>query len=135
MRFVIVCIAIAAVLPFLWVGLTAWPSRTTLSRWGSGWNNHDVRGSADRLQGWRRRAHLAQQNAHEAFAPFAAALVLAQLAHAPDRWVQPLTVGFLALRGLHGLSYVADRAFLRSTIWSVGAAVVLGLFAVAWIGA
>jgi uncharacterized MAPEG superfamily protein len=133
MGFVIVCVVAAALLPYALLVASGWPSRSTLARWGPGWDNHDVRGSMDRLRGWRRRAHFAQLNGHEAFAPFAAALILAQLAAAPAFWCRALGVGFLVLRGLHAICYVADWAFLRSTFWCGASLCVLGLFAAAFL--
>jgi len=133
MRFVIVSVAAAALLPFVWLLLSGWPSQSLPARWGSGWDNHDVPASIARLQGWRRRAHFAQLNAHEAFAPFAAALILAHLAQAPTIWVHALAAGFLALRGLHGVCYVSNLALGRSLIWFAAAGTVLGLFALAFL--
>jgi uncharacterized MAPEG superfamily protein len=131
MAFVIVSIAAAVLLPFVWLLLSGWPSRTISARWGAGWNNHDVPASIARLQGWRRRAHFAQLNAHEAFAPFAAALILAHLTAAPTTWVHALALAFLALRILHGICYLADLALYRSLLWFAAASTVLALFALA----
>jgi uncharacterized MAPEG superfamily protein len=128
MGFAVLVIAAAALLPFGLLLASAWPSSATPSRWGPDWDNHDVRGSMDRLRGWRRRAHFAQINGHEAFAPFAAAMILTQLSHAPSGWVHPLALAFLLLRVLHGIAYVADRPFLRSTSWCCAWLTVLGLF-------
>jgi uncharacterized MAPEG superfamily protein len=135
MRFVIVSVAAAALLPFVWLLLSGWPSRSSPARWGAGWDNHDVPGSIARLQGWRRRAHFAQLNAHEAFAPFAAAMILAELAPAPTTSVHALGAAFLVLRGLHGVCYVADLALWRSLIWFAAAFALLGLFAIALVSA
>ena len=131
MRFVIVSVLIAALWPFVLLLATAWPSRSTLARWGAGWDNHDVRGSMDRLRGWRRRAHFAQINGHEGFAPFAAAIILAQLAQAPPGWIRGLALAYLVLRGLYGLCYVADWSTWRTTVWIGAALCVLGLYGAA----
>jgi uncharacterized MAPEG superfamily protein len=131
MRFVVVSILVAAVFPFLLLLLTCAPSRTTLARWGPDWDNRNARASQERLQGWRRRAHFAQLNGHEAFAPFAAAMILAHLTAAPPSWVHPLALTFLGFRGLYSAFYVADWPTFRSIAWCAAAACVLGIFAAA----
>jgi uncharacterized MAPEG superfamily protein len=137
MGFVVISILVAAVLPFVWLLATAWPtsSPAAVARWGPGWDNHDVRASSRQLVGWRRRAHLAQLNGHEAFAPFAAALILTELARVPTTWVRPLAVVYLVLRVFYGICYVADWSLWRTVMWSAAALAVLALFAAALVSA
>jgi uncharacterized MAPEG superfamily protein len=126
--FVIGVILAAALLPFVMLLLTGIPAKGGLTRWGPGWDNRHVRDSIARLGGWRQRAHFAQQNGHEAFPPFAAAVILAHLARASGDEVKLLAGAFLGFRVLYGIFYVADRGVARSAAWWGGALAVLGLF-------
>lgn len=114
------CVLIAALLPYGWVAL----AKASAPRY----DNRDPRGWIARQDHPRlKRAYNAHLNALEAFAPFAAGVVLAQLAGvAPDR-IAMLAIAFVALRVLHGLAYVADLAWLRSLAWfgAIGCVVAL----------
>ena len=114
------CVLIAALLPYVW---------GTLSKGGQAYDN--ARPRLQQKSGWRQRADWAQQNAWEAFAPFAAAVLIAHWAHARQPTVDLLAGLFGVFRVGHGLSYLADRATLRSLAWSAGFCCVLGLFAAA----
>lgn len=126
--FVISCILVAALLPYAFVLLSCWPSQKERGRWGIGYDNHRPRESQQRFEGWRKRAHDAQLNGHEAFAPFAFGLLCAQLVNAPTHVVRGLAMGFLVARVLHGLFYVLDRPTLRSTVWGFGVLCALLLY-------
>ena len=114
------CVLIAALLPYVWVAL----AKASAPRY----DNRDPRGWIARQDHPRlKRAYNAHLNALEAFAPFAAGVVLAQLAGvAPDR-IARLAIAFVVLRVLHGLAYVADLAWLRSLAWfgAIGCVVAL----------
>lgn len=114
------CVLIAALLPYGWVAL----AKASVPRY----DNRDPRGWIARQDHPRlKRAYNAHLNALEAFAPFAAGVVLAQLAGvAPDR-IAMLAIAFVVLRVLHGLAYVADLAWLRSLAWfgAIGCVVAL----------
>ena len=101
---------------------------------GSGFpaaNNHNPREFLETLTGFRKRAHWAQQNSFEAFPPFAAAVIIAHLAHAAQTWVDGFAVGFVAMRILYAVFYVTDKASARSAAWMGALACVVGLFVVA----
>jgi len=83
------------------------------------------------LEGWRARAHWAHQNAFEAFPPFAAAVIIAHLAQAPQGRIDTLALSFIAARVLYSLFYVLDKPTLRSIFWTAGFACVAGLFVIA----
>jgi uncharacterized MAPEG superfamily protein len=129
--FVISCILFAAALPYAFVLLSCWPSQKQRGRWGVGYDNHQPRESQERFEGWRKRAHYAQLNGYEAFAPFAFGLLCAELAGVPRHVLHGLGVGFLVARVLHGLFYVLDRPSLRSIVWSAGLACALLLYVAA----
>jgi uncharacterized MAPEG superfamily protein len=94
-------------------------------------DNHTPRLYAETLTGARRRADWAQQNHFEAFPLFAAAVIIASLAgtaHATIDWLAGIFVG---LRILYTFAYITDRAALRTILFMLGAACVLGLFVAA----
>jgi uncharacterized MAPEG superfamily protein len=95
-----------------------------------GVDNHAPRATLATLTGWRQRADWAHRNHFEAFAPFAAAVVIAELAAAPQAKIDLAAGAFVALRVLYTALYLADRAALRSLAWSLGFICVLALFAI-----
>ena len=117
------CVLVAALLPILWVGAA--------KGGGKGYNNARPRESLGALSGWRARANFAQQNSHEAFPPFAAGVIIAQLCNAPQATINVLALTFIGARVAHGLCYIADQAALRSLVWLVGFGCVVGLFVTA----
>ena len=103
-----------------------------LAKAGSkGFDNAAPRDWIDRQTGWRQRADWAQRNHYEVFPAFAAAVIVAHLAHAPQGWADVLAVAFVLLRLAYTAAYVLDRPSLRSALWSLGLLCVLGLFAIA----
>jgi uncharacterized MAPEG superfamily protein len=116
------CVLIAALLPIFAVGL---------AKAQSGFDNKAPREWLGRLTGWRARAHAAHLNSFEAFAPFAAAVIIAHLAHAPQGRIDWLAMGFVAARIAYIGLYITDLAGLRSIAWTVAMGCVIGLFVVA----
>jgi uncharacterized MAPEG superfamily protein len=115
-----VCVLIAALLPYLWVSIA--------KASGERYDNRDPRRWQEKQQSPRsQRAYAAQLNSYEAFAPFAAAVVLAQLAGVAHSQIAALSLAFVALRVLHGLVYIAGRHFLRTLVWASAFACVLWL--------
>ena len=114
------CILIAAALPYLWV---------SIAKGGAAdYNNKDPRGWVAKQDSYRvRNANGAHPNAFEAFAPFAAAVVLAQLAGVPSERIAAWSLAFIVLRVLHGLLYIGNRPSLRSLAWVAGFSCVLVL--------
>jgi len=116
------CVLIAALLPYLWI--------TIAKAGGKRYDNRDPRGWIARQDDPRSiRGNAAQLNAFEAFAPFAAGVVLAQFAGVPADRIAWLAVVFIAMRVLHGIFYLANVHALRSLVWFGGFACVLGLLA------
>ena len=118
------CILAAAVLPYLWYTV----ARALAGRI----DNHDPRlGMAQLAEGRARRANNAQYNAFEAFAPFAAAVLMAQFAGVDAARITQLAIAFVVLRVLHGLFYVVDVHALRSIAWALGYACVVWMMVLA----
>ena len=82
-----------------------------------GLDNNNPRDQQVKLVGYARRANAAHNNSFEAFAPFAAAVVIAHLSHANEAWASNLAIAFVALRCIYIAAYIADKATLRSMIW------------------
>jgi uncharacterized MAPEG superfamily protein len=116
------CVLVAALLPYAWV-LVAKTS-------GDRYDNRDPRGWIARQTSARvHRADAAQLNGYEAFAPFAAGVVLAQLAGVAAERIALLSLIFVVFRILHGLVYVAGwKHSLRSLVWSVAFVCVVLLY-------
>lgn len=119
------CVVIAALLPYLWT--------TVAKASGERYDNRDPRGWVARQTNPRvHRANAAQLNAFEAFAPFAAAVVLAQLAGVSESRIAMLAIAFVVFRFLHGVIYTLGlKHSLRSFAWFAAFACVVWLLVVA----
>jgi uncharacterized MAPEG superfamily protein len=105
------CILAAALLPYLWVMV----AKTS----GQRYDNRDPRSWLARQDNPRAvRANAAQLNAFEAFAPFAASVLMAQFAGVDPARITLLALVFVGLRVLHGVFYIAGIAALRSLVWA-----------------
>lgn len=123
MTFALWCVLVALWLPLLW---------SISAKWGfSDYDNSRPREWLARQEGWRQRAVWAQQNAWEAFAPFAAAVLTAHVLGANQDMADWLAALFIVSRLLHGILYIADRSVARSAAWLGGMVAVVGLFAAA----
>ena len=114
------CLLIVSLLPVVCAGIAKWGFR--------GFDNRHPREWLARQEGWRARANAAQQNSWEALAMFAAAVLTAHVAGAPQPTVDLLAGAFVVARLLFILLYVVDRATLRSLVWIAGVACCVGLF-------
>lgn len=119
------CVLISALLPYAWVVV----AKTS----GKRYDNRDPRGWIARQENPRvHRANAAQLNGYEAFAPFAAGVVLAQLAGVAADRIAMVAVLFVVFRVLHGLVYVAGwKHSLRSLVWFGGFVCVIALLVMA----
>ncbi len=119
------CVLIAVFLPLIW---------TSTAKLTSGFrprDNHNPREYLAGLQGPAKRAVWAEQNTFESIPGFMAAVIIAHIAHAPQHWVDGLAVSYIVLRLVYGLLYIADKALLRSLVWTGALACVVGLFVAA----
>ncbi len=118
------CILIAAVLPFVWVGVA--------KSGAPGYNNKDPRGWVAKQDAFRvRNAYNAHLNAFEAFPTFAAAVLMAQFAGVDPGHANLLAMAFIGFRFLHGVFYVAGKAAMRSLVWMGGLACTVALMVLA----
>lgn len=117
------CVLIAGLLPY---------AATLTAKIGAGgFDNNNPRDWLANQSGFRRRANAAQHNSFEAFPLFAAAVIVAQLAGAPQARVDLLAITFIVSRLLYIGFYVADLSTLRSLAWfgGIGSAVAIFLAA------
>ncbi len=119
MSFAYWCIMVAAILPYFWV---------ILAKAGKQYNNAAPRPQLEQAEGYRKRAFWAQLNAFEAFPPFAAAVIVAQMHHVAQATVDIMALSFIAARVLHAVFYLLNLSSLRSLAWAMGFALVIGLF-------
>lgn len=120
MTFALWTILAAAVLPLLTTGLAKAGSRT--------YDNASPREWETRLTGWPQRANWAHRNHYEAFGPFAAAVLVAHVAHGPQNVVDLLAGAFIVARLLYTGAYIAGLPTARSAMWAAGFLAQLGLF-------
>jgi len=114
------CILIAAVLPYVWASVGKSAVR--------GYDNSDPRGwVAKQTHPRTQRGNAAHLNAFEAFAPFAAGVLMAQAAGVDTGRITALAVAFIVCRVLHGVFYIADKHALRSLAWAIGIGCVAAL--------
>ncbi|HET8819523.1 MAG TPA: MAPEG family protein [Xanthomonadaceae bacterium] len=118
------CILAAAFLPYVWTVIA--------KRSGERYDNRDPRGWLSRQQNpVAIRANAAQLNAFEAFAPFAAGVLMAQFADVDAGTVTLLSLAFVGFRILHGVAYLGGWHYLRSMAWAAGYLCVLALMVLA----
>ena len=73
------------------------------------------------LEGAGRRAANAHQNAIEAFAPFAAGVIVAMFrTPAHPELISLICIAFVVVRTIYMFAYIADKASLRSGMWTLG---------------
>ena len=116
-------VLIAALLPIVFAGIAKTGARD--------YDNRQPRAWLAGLEGWRQRANWAQNNMHEAFPPFAAAVIIAQVAGGHQATINALACAYLLLRCAYGALYIADRDLPRSLAWIGAMGCVIALFVTA----
>ena len=80
------------------------------------------------LPDWGKRADRVYLNAVETFAPFAALVLLVQVAGKADTMTAFWTISYFWLRVAHAVVYLAGWPFIRTVIFVLGWICVVGLF-------
>jgi uncharacterized MAPEG superfamily protein len=117
------CVFAAILLPYSLALAHRWP--------GAGYGlsaNRAPRLYEERLSGWRRRAHWAHLNGLEMFAPFAAAVLIADHLGARQATLDAWALAFVAFRVAHAIFYLADLGVPRTLAFFGSFACVIGLF-------
>jgi uncharacterized MAPEG superfamily protein len=115
------CVLIAVFLPYFAVGL---------AKAQKGFDNHHPRAWLAKQTGWRARAHAAHLNSFEAFAPFAAGVIMAHLSHASQSHIDALAVTFIVLRIAYIGLYCFNWAKSRTVIWISALACTVALYVI-----
>ena len=105
------CLALVTFLPYVWAPFT---SRSPASAARQRRQQGPARLQYAQLTGRGARALGAHQNAFEALAVFAPAVLVAHLAGADPLWSARLASLFVVARVLHGASYLTDLDVSRS---------------------
>ena len=103
-----------------------------VAKWRPDYDNAAPRGGLERLGATQQRAYWAHLNGFEAFPLFAAAVIIAHLAQAPQPWVNGLALAFVALRIVYTSLYIYNKPMLRSLVWTAGFLCVVGLFIISF---
>jgi uncharacterized MAPEG superfamily protein len=114
------CVLVAGFLPYF--------GTLTAKIGGERFDNSNPRDWLNAQSGFRKRANAAQHNSFEAFPSFAAAVIIAHIAGAPQGRIDLFAVVFILARLFYIAFYVADMATLRSLAWFVGIGSVVALF-------
>ena len=93
-----------------------------------GYDNRQPREFLEKLQGRSQRAHYAQLNFYETFAPFIGGVIVAHQLHAPQGRIDLLAAGWIAARILFAIFYVQDFSRLRSIAWALSLGLIIALF-------
>jgi uncharacterized MAPEG superfamily protein len=126
------CVFVAILLPYVCFGIARNRGRGPDGRRLR--DNHAPRDFPGRISGVAKRAWDAHLNSFESLPGFAAAVIIAHLAHAPQGRVDLLAIVWVAARLLYVGFYVSDLATWRSLAQFASLACVVGLFVVAAIG-
>ncbi|MGB7903806.1 MAG: MAPEG family protein [Steroidobacteraceae bacterium] len=114
------CVLLAGFLPYF--------GTLTAKIGGDSFDNRNPRDWLNAQSGFRKRANAAQHNSFEAFPFFAAAVIIAHLAGAPQGRIDLFAVVFILARLFYIAFYLADMATLRSLAWFAGIGSVVALF-------
>jgi len=90
------------------------------ARQPGGYDNRNPRAQQARLEGWGARAKAAEFNGHEAFAAYAAAVILCLVRGVEGPALVVPCVAFLVLRTVYVGVYLADVHLARSLVWTGG---------------
>jgi len=114
------CVLAAALMPYVAVSIA--------KSGGERFDNSNPRLWLEKQQGFRARANAAQANSFEAFPFFAAAVIVAHLAQAPQDRIDALAVMFVLARAAFIDFYVADWHWARSIVWTIGVVATITIF-------
>jgi uncharacterized MAPEG superfamily protein len=121
-----VCVLVAFVL--IW--LARIPVVVALGN-GPGFDNENPHRQLAELEGWGARAVAAHRALVDGFAPFAAAVIIADLSGADVRRSAVLAIAFVVSEILYVAAYIGNADYLRAFVWLIGLLTVVGLFALA----
>lgn len=116
------CVLAAGILPQL-SGLYAKASRD--------YDNEHPRDFLAAQQGAKARANAAMQNGYEGLALFIGAVIIAHFLQADQARIDMLALGYIGLRVIYCIVYIKGLGTIRSMVWALGTACIIGLFVIA----
>jgi uncharacterized MAPEG superfamily protein len=124
-----VCVLVAFVL--IWVARI--PVIVALTKAGGVDNKNPHRQFArlSKADGFGSRAAGAHRALADAFAPFAAGVIIADLSGADVRRSAVLAIAFVVSEVVYVIAYLTDVDYLRAFVWLVGFLATVGLFVLA----
>ena len=124
-----VCVLIA----FLLIWAARIPVIVALSKAGGvdNLNPHRQLAKLSKTDGFGSRAVGAHRALADAFAPFAAGVVIADLAGADPRRSGVLAIAFVVSEIVYVVAYLANVDYLRAFVWLIGFLATVGLFTLA----
>ena len=123
------CVLAAVLLPYVCFGIARNRGRGADGRRLR--DNHAPREFPNRIKGVAKRAWDAHLNSFESLPGFAAAIIIAQMVHAPQSGIDALALAWVLARAAYVTFYLADLAAWRSGAQFFSLACVLGLFVAA----
>ena len=121
------CVLVAGIMPIVWAAFAKMGPGSDFKHY----TNNQPRAYLSQVTGMAQRANWAQQNAWEAFAPFAAAIIIASFVGLTQGWIDRLALIFIVARTIYGVAYILDQAYLRSLMWFVGFVCIVSLYIMA----
>ena len=105
----------------VFVIMSKWPLLRAMVKHGNGkYDNNTPREQQAALGGWGARARAAHYNTIEAFPPFAAGFLAAQLGGGDTTWIHILCCTWFASRTIYIWAYLKDTATFRTLVWAMG---------------
>ena len=123
------CVLAAIVLPYICFGIARNRGRGLQGERLR--DNRNPREFPNRIEGLAKRAWDAQLNSFESLPGFAAAVIIAHLAQAPQSQIDILALAWVLLRIAYVTFYLTDKSTLRSSAQFASLACVVALFVVA----
>jgi uncharacterized MAPEG superfamily protein len=120
------CLLAAIILPYVWLG----PAASARKEQFGTFDNKQPRQQTAKLEGKGARAYAAHQNAFEALAIFAPAVLVAHVTHADPMYSTVLAIVWVVCRFLHGALYVANIDKARSMAFFLAFVAALGQFVI-----
>ena len=112
----------------LFMGLFPYVAAGIAKKGFEGYDNSMPRQWLAKQTGFRARANAAQANLFESLPLFFAAVIIAQIANAPQERIDLLALGFVAARVAYLICYLANWPTTRSIVWLLGLMCVITLF-------
>ncbi len=119
-----ICVLIASFLPIIWIAY----AKLTVPGGFKPKYNRNPREILEATKGKTKRAKWAHDNSFEAFAPFAAAVIIAHYLKVDQTIIDTSAVVFIISRIIYGLCYIYNKSLMRSIVWGVGFLAVLNLY-------